>query len=316
MASVEWIDRQFVYLSSKLGVFRLHSGDEFFFEPTPGFYGFISQGTNEALNEAMRMLATHIGSLNCPIIEDWEGLQNPLVSLEHDYSVNDEPPGLIYYDGPNRSRIRVCITNKHSSLIMGAILAHELTHYYLFDRGIILPEEAENERFTDLATAYLGLGKLTLNGYDPISWIIKRKDREIKYTFRVGYLTSNEMALILYQICKFRNISFEKAQENLSPKSMALLSQIKLTYEGHRKEREREKSKIRKFINKLFLRDNQKYKANDYIIIGISKASAERFIIIACGKCNQKIRLPLKEIALRVKCPGCENKFIFHPKQD
>lgn len=316
MASIEWINRQFVYLSSKLGVFRLHSGDDFFFEPTPGFYGFISQGTNEALNDAMRMLATHIGSLNCPIIEDWKGLENPLVVLERDYSVNDEPPGLIYYDGPNRSRIKLCITNKHSPLIMAAILAHELTHYYLFDRGIILPDEAENERFTDLATAYLGLGKLTLNGYYPISWIIKRKDGEIKYTFQVGYLTPNEMAVILYQICKFRNISFEKALDNLSPESKALLPQIKRTYEGHRKESEAGKSIIRKFIDKCFLRDNQKFKANDYSIIGISKGSAEPFVIIGCGKCNQKIRLPVKENALRVKCPGCGNKFIFHTKQD
>lgn len=315
MASLEWIDRQFSFLSSKLGVYKLYDGDDFFFEPTPGFYGFISQGTNEALNDAMRMLATHIGSLNCPLIEDWEGLENPLVSIEHDFVANKEPPGLIHYDGPSRSIIRICITNKHSPLIMGAILAHELSHYYLFNRGICLPDEDENERFTDLATCYLGFGKLTLNGYDPISWKIKGKDGEITYTYRVGYLTSNEMAVILYRICKFRNISLEKAHQNLSSKSNYLLSRVKITYEGHKRENKEGKS----FFNKIFSRFKKEHKTKhtkDYTIIGISKASVEGFSVIACVECNQKIRLPYKEIALRVKCPRCGKRFIFHSKQD
>jgi hypothetical protein len=317
MASLEWINKQFLNLSSKIGVYKLYAGEDFFFEPTPGFYGFISQDTTDVLNEAMHMLANHIGYSHCPIIEDWKGPINPIVTMDYDYTSNEEPPGLIRYNGPYRSKIQICITNKHSPLIMGAILAHELTHYYLFNKEISLPDENENERFTDLATVYLGLGKLTLNGYDTISWKINRKDKEINYTYRVGYLTVNEMAVILYHLCKFRNIPLEKAKENLSIKSQELLTRIPLTYKVERKyidEQERKKFRKDKIINrfkKIFHWFYKKNKVKDYYVSEVSESPGPRFAIIICGKCNKKMRVPIKENALRVTCPNCENKFIF-----
>jgi hypothetical protein len=317
MASLKWINKQFLTLSSKIGVYKLHAGEDFFFEPTPGFYGFISQGTTDVLNKAMHMLANHIGYSHCPIIEDWEGPINPIVTMDYDYASTDEPPGLIKYNGPYRSRIQICITNKHSPLTIGAILAHELTHYYLFNKEISLPEENENERFTDLATIYLGLGKLTLNGYEPISWKINRSGKEITYTYRFGYLTVNEMAVILYHFCKFRNISLEKAKENLSTKSQELLNRVAVTYNIEKKDIDgRERKKIRrnkikdrfkKIVHWFYRKDNVK----SYSVSEISESFGARFAIIICAKCNKKMRVPIKENALRVTCPDCENKFIF-----
>jgi hypothetical protein len=72
MVSFNWIERHISFLTARLGIYRLDAGDEFFFEPTPGFYGFISQGTTACLNEAIRMLADHIESRTAPVIEEWK----------------------------------------------------------------------------------------------------------------------------------------------------------------------------------------------------------------------------------------------------
>lgn len=301
------------YLSSTLGIYKPHVGDEFFFEPSPGFYGFIAQGTTEALNEGMRILARHIESRNCPIIEEWQGMTNPLTTLEYDFAENNEPPGLIKYNGPHRSKIELCITNKHSPFVMGAILAHELTHFYLFNKGIILNDEIENERFTDLATVYLGLGKLTLNGYEPIIWEIRRTNKT--YTYSIGYLSTDEIAMILYNLCKFRNISIEIAKVNLSEKSLELLLNWKVIVDKYYKEiqdcqkkleiKNLRKAKLKKFIKKILFLDRQKD-------LKLPKPSSEKFRIIVCDNCNQKLKIPIKEKALQVKCPKCNNEFIFY----
>lgn len=146
MVTLEWIDRQMAFLSSWLGVYRLNAGDKFFFDPNPGFYGFISQGNTKALNEAM---------------------------------------SLIQYNGPNHSRIQIGITNKHSPFVLGGILAHELTHHFLMTKGIGISNVDENERLTDLATVYIGLGNLTLNGYEELEWTIKRGSEKFIYTYKV-----------------------------------------------------------------------------------------------------------------------------------
>ena len=318
MVSIEWINKQMAYLSSNLGIYKLHAVEDFFFEPSPGFYGFIAQGSTEVLNEAMQMLARHIGSSTYPVIEDWKGTTDPLTTLVHDFASDDEPPGLIQYDGPHRSKIQLCITNKHSPLVMGAILAHELTHYFLFNKGINISDEIENERFTDLATVYLGLGKLTLNGYDPITWKISRPKGEITYTYRVGYLSTDEIAIINYIICKFRNINPDIAETNLSNKSITLFLNAKIIVDNYEKEKQHQKNKIeikrlrkekiRRFINKLLPWKMEETDAN------LSKMSGDDFKVIICENCSQKIRLPIKEKALRIKCPKCENKFIIYPE--
>lgn len=222
MVTCNWTERTMAYLSGRLGVYRLDAGNEFFLEPTPGFYGFIAQGTTDALNEAMRTLASHIGAPTSPIIESWAGSDSPLVAAEHDWTSDREPPGMITHDGPNFSRIRLAITNKHSPLVLGGILAHELTHHFLACRGVAQTPIEANERLTDVATAYLGLGKLTLNGYEPLTWRARRHGRDVRYTYRVGYLTSEDMALVLRRCCVFRGLSPLVAERNLSDRAREL----------------------------------------------------------------------------------------------
>lgn len=215
---LDWINKQFEFLTGRIGIFKLGDPD-FYYEPTPGFYGFISQGKTEVLNEAIKMLADYIGLSTAPIIEPWKHSENPLTSTDYDFTNDKNPPGFIRYNGPYHSRIELNITNKHSPFVMGAILAHELTHYFLDSKNIRLPNTEENERMTDLASVYIGLGKLTLNGYDPIQWEVLKNSKRIEYTYRVGYLHPYDLALINSKIAKFRAIKFNDLIKNLTEKS-------------------------------------------------------------------------------------------------
>lgn len=228
MVPCNWIGRQITYLTGQMGVYRLEAGSAFFFEPTPGFYGFIAQGTTEALNDAMGMLARHIESPTAPVIEKWKGSAAPLVASDYDPTASDEAPGLIRYCGPYHSRIQLAIENMHSPLVMGAILAHELTHHFLAIKSIGYVDENENERLTDFATAYLGLGKLTLNGYDPIEWSAYRQGRAVTYSYRVGYLTCADMAAAVSSVCRLRHLPIGVARANLSQKAARLLHTAQL----------------------------------------------------------------------------------------
>jgi DNA-directed RNA polymerase subunit RPC12/RpoP len=312
MLSAEWIDKQMVYLTSRLGVYGLEKGEDFFFEPTGGFYGFISQGRIEALNEAMKMLGEHISSLTVPVIEDWESPTNYLTTSEHDFACDMEEAGIIMYDGPHRSRIKIGFVNKHSPYVMGAILAHELTHHFLFNKNIGYPEIDENERLTDFATAYLGLGKLTLNGYEPIKWTIKRVEQQIKYSYRVGYLWRKDMAKIIKHISDFRKIPINIILKNLTDSSSQLV--IKAFYDIVKdKPKNVWREKLSKFVKrispKLSREDGDKNQIIDY-----PKPPTAATIVIMCINCKQKMRIPVVSYNIRVKCPSCHSKSIMKPK--
>jgi hypothetical protein len=310
MVSDEWIDKQISYLNSRLGIYRLESAENFFFEPTGGFYGFIAQGRVEPLNEAMRMLANHLLSPSAPIIEDWEGPTDFLTTSNHDYSSDGDDPGFITYDGPHRSKIKIAFINKHSPYVMGAILAHELTHHFLFNKNIGYPDVNDNERFTDFATVFLGLGKLTLNGYEPISWTVGQGQNKVKYTYRIGYLCQNEMAAIMKKISRFRKIPISIATNNLTDNSSQML--IKEFYETIKLNRfEGIKGSLLTFFKKLVSKKDQL----DNIHVIDSPQKEYEFIIIKCDTCKRRLRIPIVDSKLKVKCPLCHDNFIIYQKK-
>jgi hypothetical protein len=226
MVTFQWIEKQISFLTTGIEIYKLSARNDFFFDPSPGFYGFIAQGKTDALNQAMRMLANHLESRSAPMIEEWKDLMDPLVTGDYDWSSNKEPAGFIRYRGPQHSRIEINVTNKHSHFVLGAVLAHELTHHFLAVKGINLPDELENEKLTDLATVYLGLGKLTLNGYYPLTWTVEREKKQITYTYRIGYLSCKDIARVFHRVCAFRYIPLEITKPNLSEDALDLLSEV------------------------------------------------------------------------------------------
>lgn len=57
------------YLTARISIYRPDAWEKFFFEPTGGFHGLIAQGSTEALNDGMRMLADDIERIDCPVTE-------------------------------------------------------------------------------------------------------------------------------------------------------------------------------------------------------------------------------------------------------
>lgn len=302
----EWFNQQTAFLNAKLGLYQLSAGRNFFFDPTPSFYGLICQGTTDALNQGLRRLADHIIAPSSPVIDPWEGSADPLTTQDYDWTMQSGPAGMIRYDGPLRSRIQIAITNKHSPHILGATLAHELAHHFLINKGIYYPDVAENERMTDFATVFLGLGKLTLNGYNPMQWSIRRGDKIINYSYKVGYLSSQEIADAMVHVCAFRSIPLSEIKANLTSASCERLH-VAFINERIR----RPKQWLKKYFWRLLSSRNRRITPSSEAKPATSSRETTQITekIIQCSKCGQKLRIPNRMQPLRVACPSCRNTF-------
>ena len=111
-----------------------------------------------------------------------------------------------------------------------AILAHEITHEYLYINNISFSNKYENEILTDIAAIFLGFGKLMINGSE-------NEDIWKNYYFGgsttitdklgIGYLDRSKVAFVYLLVCSMRNISEKKYMSNLSNKSIQLLGESK-----------------------------------------------------------------------------------------
>ncbi len=87
-----------------------------------------------------------------------------------------------------------------------AILAHEMSHYYLIkNHGIALDDERENELLTDINAVYVGFGFLLLEGYKPREHIFDQTlaGHTVKTT-KVGYIDSCDIVNAIIQTAKAR----------------------------------------------------------------------------------------------------------------
>ena len=128
-----------------------------------------------------------------------------------------------------------------------AILAHESAHNYLYYYNITENNEEENEVLTDIACAYIGLGELLINGYQPIECITNHEFRKIK----IGYLSpySIEYAIALSAIK--RNL-----KELVSPLSSSYKKYVNDYYKRKKKEQQKknnELSRINNILNEISL---------------------------------------------------------------
>ena len=84
-------------------------------------------------------------------------------TLRVNFSKDIESPGQFTFKNSN-AKITISKQFQKNSTACAAILAHEICHLVLLTRGIKEDDELENEKFTDFATVYFGLGILVLNG--------------------------------------------------------------------------------------------------------------------------------------------------------
>lgn len=106
------------------------------------------------------------------------------------------------------------------------ILAHELTHQYLFSRGIDLSHKSilDNELLTDIAAIYLGLGNLILNGHRNEKKEYNNK-QEITHKMEIGYVKTHYLGFVYKIICNMRNIPETVYNKQLSSQSKIYIAQ-------------------------------------------------------------------------------------------
>lgn len=118
-----------------------------------------------------------------------------------------------------------------------ATLAHEITHKYLHINGIScgtgLIHEYENEVLTDIATVFLGLGKLMLNGCECQNVrqeYVPEGTRTITETLKSGYLDRNQLAFVYRLVCAMRRIPSAEYERGLSTDSIQSLRECERHY--------------------------------------------------------------------------------------
>ena len=111
-----------------------------------------------------------------------------------------------------------------------ATLAHEITHKYLRINGISVGtgpiHEYESEVLTDIATVFLGLGKLMLNGCEIEN---TRQEARIDRTYNVterlksGYLDREQLAFVYRVVCAMRGTSNQDMVSGLSAEAISAI---------------------------------------------------------------------------------------------
>ncbi|WP_010245248.1 CpXC domain-containing protein [Acetivibrio cellulolyticus] len=119
--------------------------------------------------------------------------------------------------------------NKNSLKMKDAVLgvlAHELTHQYLFNHGIDLRHKSilDNELLTDIAAIYLGLGNLILNAHRNEKTVYKNK-QEVTYKMEIGYVKTFYLGFVYKTICSMRNIPENVYNAQLSSQSKIYITQ-------------------------------------------------------------------------------------------
>lgn len=129
---------------------RKHKGE--FFLPDSRFYSLDLNGMAEA-------------------IFDWIGLETK-DKISISYADDFEELGLkdvagLYKENEGVHYIFLNSKKVHNPFQVGAVLAHELMHYILMGVcNYMLEDNLQNEKFTDIATVFTGLGVIVTNGFE------------------------------------------------------------------------------------------------------------------------------------------------------
>lgn len=185
---------------SKLALIEKHLGKckGVYYTPTQNFSSFDEI---QIQKEASKMLK-------------FVGLDNYIACLRYT-NTQDNTGGNIDLDDSSNVFIEISKNLKGQNEKVLAVMAHEICHKVLYVHKLYYPNiSIENEILTDLATVYVGFGKLSLNGCyrEYTSSKTECKDGEevnIKTTHKetIGYLSLSQFAKAYNIVCKLGNYS-------------------------------------------------------------------------------------------------------------
>lgn len=224
---------------------------------------------------------------------------------------NIEHPGQIEL---NNNEYFIEINKKYEDdyYSIGAILAHEIMHIFLSQKGIWLKDEYKNEVLTDIATIYFGLGLLILNGQKTKKEITEGIHYNTYYTIKqsLGYLQSIEIGYLFnrylfYNDFEIRNFDvlnptalevFNKGQKKFK-EELKNFNYVKKIYRKYIKKKER--------VNKLL-----KYLINYNSEFANFSVTINSNFIIKCPFCLKSYKMPGIKNKINFKCKRCNFSFI------
>ena len=118
------------------------------------------------------------------------------------------------------------LDNKERTL---AVLAHEICHKLLYVNGLYFPDnEIENEYLADLATIYVGFGKISLNGCYKVHTTSSIIEGTVtRHVYKIGYLTLRQFAKAYNIMCKIYNIKGTEKDSRLNSTALGKVKTAK-----------------------------------------------------------------------------------------
>jgi len=293
-----WIEKHIEYLDSVLG------GTQFpVFEQLDDFY---RKAQNQSrLNELLSDLCKHVGLNSVPEIEVVSDSDIPVLDLQSGsqyFNRTIHSAADIETSSTRKAKIRLGVTQLYRPRNVGRIIAHEITHDFMRFRRIKPSKDFENEMLTDLTAIYVGFGKLLLNGAvdQPVEEITKpihiSKDS-------LPYLGQPLLCYAYYKCQKLKTASRSKIFDRI---------------EGHY---------TNTWIKSFKFFDGRKPGIWTQIVAGLRgiqvaplldgteiwdsswRIDPNRYRIIACIGCSEKLKIPKTELKMTVTCPHCKKEF-------
>jgi hypothetical protein len=194
---------------------------------------------------------------------------------------------------------------------IGAALAHEIMHVYLYRLGLGFPGTRDNEIFTDTAAAYLGTGWLLLDAYREESSV--RGDKLVRSAFKLGYLTPEEFGYVLAKRARVWGDDVEPWFSSPEARD-AYRAGLRRAYEDLRQPpllRSGWASRRRYAADRRFVELQRRAgaglppvrRSGGYAFEG----SSQLRVSFPCPTCHQRIRVPVRG-KLSARCPLCRTE--------
>jgi hypothetical protein len=201
-----WLHKELDYQRS-----LLHSNCPWsLFESTNAVYDKLGTGEDKDLVDVSNLIGRHLCLTHVPLVRYEWGLK-----------LSPQAVGQIKLPGTVASIISVPFFCVGKPYLVGAVLAHEMSHQWLFLRGIWYDDEDINEKVTDLTSFTTGLGKLVLNG-------LSREASGVQdMALKLGYLELELMLYAYHIINKWNGISQTHSEKHLKEDVMTMVRKFR-----------------------------------------------------------------------------------------
>ena len=200
----DWVRHRLDLLGTSVA--SLLQSDASLFAPSEQVYGDLESGGEAEIQQAARDICAYLKLFPAPaVVYEW-GLRMELGIA-----------GQISPDDGSGRKIRVPVAYAGRPFAQGAILAHEITHQVLAVRRVGAHDRIENERLTDLASIYLGLGNLVLNG-SQTQIVSLAPESEC-----LGYIPYELKVYAYQEVARRFNVPLEESEKSLTAEALVLV---------------------------------------------------------------------------------------------